>query len=495
MTNKRHLTISIVLWLILIAVLIQAPLCPSFFTDDDFDHVRATLDNSDLHGRPNWYNYIFTSWLLWKPVLTHLRPFHAYVCLRALNILLFFGTSYLLYRLLTVMNAPRPLAVLTAVIFLLHPLAFEVHLRLSCMHYVIAMFFMLMAIRYACQYSISGKTIYLSGALTSETLCLFSSIHGLPVVPALLIVSLLQNDAGRLRLSGKSVYKTTALYLVPFILWIIVFFSLPFDLAGKSYGSLGNAIYTHQQTIMSALLWAPEPSIMLQQALWAHKSSILGHSVAVAGVLTFVFVVVLFTALLLHPRVPYITRFAIMMLLLSLFLPPKPYHMSRYVFFLLPWSSVLLAWLLHCLYQKHPRYLFVTVVIVMLLASVDWYVHQISSQRLAGLTNRHLSRLILEQPDNCSWQLEAYPQQYGVSRPWPRSTFYQLWHIQELFAFLGKRPQALTVSWSDGRDKDQLFAEWSAGTNGVVVYTVWTGPDYVLYNQTMHNNRIDAYGK
>ena len=480
MTNKRRLTISIVLWLILITVLIQAPLLPSFFTDDDFDHVRATLDNSDLYGRPNWYNYIFTSWLLWKPVLTHLRPFHAYVCLRALNILLFFGTSYLLYRLLTVMNAPRPLAVLTAVIFLLHPLAFEVHLRLSCMHYVIAMFFMLMAIRYACQYSISGKGRYLLGALTSETLCLFSSIHGLPVVPALLIASLVRNDAGRLRLSVKYVQRTTVLYLAPFILWITVFFSLPFDLAGKSYRSLGNVIYTHQQTIMSALLWAPEPSIMLQQALWSHKSSILGHDVAIAGVLTSVLVVVLFTALLLHPRTSWITRFGVVMLLLSLFLPPKPYHMSRYVFFLLPWSSLLLAGLLHCLYQKRSRYLFIIVATVMLLASVDWYRYQISSQRLAGLTNRCLSKLILEQPDDCSWQLEAFPQQYGVSRPWPRATFYQLWHIRELFAFLGKRPQSLSVSWSDGRDKDQLFAEWSAGTNGVVVHTVWTGPDYVF---------------
>jgi len=493
MTIEMRQRITIVLWLILITVAIQVPLLTAFFTDDDFDHIRATLDNSDLYGRPNWYNYILTSWLLWKPVLTNLEPFSAYFCLRLLNILLFAGTSYLLYRALTVMNAPRSVAVATPFLFLLHPLAFEVHLRLSCMHYIIGMFFMFLALLYALQYSISRKTEYLLGAIISETLCLFSSIHGLVIVPALLLTSLVRSDAGSLRWSARNYDKTTALYLAPFLMWISVFLSLPLDLAGKTYSSPGMIIFTHQLVILSSLLWAPEPSLLLQSALWSHKTTILGYSVALAGVFTSFAMVVLFLLLLIRWRNVWFLFFGVTMLLSCLFLPPKPYHMSRYAFFLAPWASLLLAYLLHRLFLTRARTICVIAAVGAMATSADWYTHQVASQRLAGRTNLNLSKLILSQKDDLSWQLQGFPQQYGVGRMWPRATFYQLWHMRELFAFLGVRPQSLSVSWCDGREMDDQSTEyWADGPDVVLVQSVWDGPDYELIIHIMQNHGLES---
>jgi hypothetical protein len=464
-----------------VAFALAGPLVPAFYTEDDFEHLKAALDGSEFRGRAAWTNYIPVTGLLWR-VASWFGYDESAVVLRLLVPVLLVTCALLVHALVEHLSGRRGWAVASALAFLLHPALFEPVLRLSCMHYLLGLALTLAALLSGLRYLREGATRSLAAFGAAGLLALLSSLHSVSLMPvALLFCGALAATGGlpRPRRLAPLLFFTLALCAVA----AGIMLKLGVLRHSIRPSSLGQSLVEHAWLIFHLLAWDVPFASSWYMKLCAFR--ILG-----APIFPFALIAApaaLFAALaVLRGRETGGARALLCVapaaLLAAIFVPPKPYAMSRYIFFAGPWFCILLGYALDRI-AAIPRRRIARIALAgalgapLLLSSASWYCHQTARQKECAEITKGFVEATLSAPEATAVAVENMPVRLGDPLPWPRAPFF--WIRQAFDAVSpplapGSGIRQVDVNWQ-GKPGWERFPDPSGGDRRAKVRLRWDG--------------------
>jgi len=474
------------LFLLFICVVgLNAPVVDTFIFGDDIDHLVAARSGAELTGRDGWLNYIPLPGLLWMGA-SRFGLETGVLLLRVVSILIQGLTVYALYRSVQLGGGKPQWAFTGCLLYILHPLGFAARNSLNCMHYLLAMMFMWLALLAMLQWSRKREKRFLWQASLFELCCLFSSVHGIVVVPALFLSWLVFacKDARPLAALNRLRSAPWFFLLVPVAIWAAIFFSRDLTLSGHRSTSLGQALVEYFNILFALTLWHPEwwwPLYGLLLSVRDGGPPLFAYAVC-SGV-TFLAVV----AGWFWRRSRPLGTLAVWMLVLSIALPPRPYFTPRYAFFGTPWVALLQAAFIGFVARRLADYipqrtapLIPALLVAALIAtSLPWHAKYVRDHRVATRVTRELVRAVTRAPGARHLALVNVPAWVGADEPWPRPTV-GFGELQDLLALADARPAILTVPYSKSPASRETWT-LSTSTNSPSPPTqtlVWNGTTY-----------------
>ena len=443
--------------IVALLLILNIPLLPGFFAEDDFDHLLATQNTSEFTGRPGWFNYTPVPALAWMHAL-HFAPDipMSYIVLRLYSVGMQLACGILLFHLSTVNGVRRSKAFAAVALFLVAPLTFEGRLRLNCLHYWCALAFMLAAFSTAHQWMSGQKTRWLILTFCMLALCLFSSVHGVVAIPGLILYMLCIGGT-----SSQNLRRVALSIVVPAALlsavWLIFFLSLPVNPHEYRGTTIGGRIVTLWNVMLSGFTWHP--------TLWIHFADGIGN-MKVSGryPILFLGLCAVFTLLLAvfvcrTKQEPRWAIFCFAMLIATALIPPKSYWMPRYSFFALPWIASLTADMLSALVAgwKRPIRATATVACVLLLGSTAGQWHKRYTQQHLAATG--FARALFDNVRKTSPShviLKGVPQWIGAGHPWPSCTSWIV-EFDELLHIIGHPATYMEITYRESDQSTNTF--------------------------------------
>lgn len=471
-----------------IAFAFAGPLLTAFYTEDDFNHLLATIDSSEFHGRDGWYNYIPLTGAIWR--ICWLFGYNeSAVALRiAVGLLLAACAGMLHSFVLTVSNKPR-WAALSGLLFLIHPALFEPVVRLSCMHYVLGLTLQLIALCAGFKYMTTVDARQLAVYLGSAVLSILASLHSISVIPLTAVLYL------TLILSGQTFKRQTLCVVVTSLialsaLTILIILKIGAFTQSPKSSTLGQSVVEHSWLIFYLFTWHVPFGSSWYPALCALRIS----GIPVIPILICLAPFVAYAALVLFNRETkrtssMLTAFSVAALVVTILIPPKPYAMSRYMYYAGPWVSIILAYICDRFLDSRRstyRLLAIALLLTMCCSSAVWYWHQIDDQRYVSRTSASFVRKALSTPMITSVCVDNMPRIAGDDLPFPRTTFY--WIKQ---AFIAVTPPIAANS-----KITHLALKFSSNPN----LEIWPDTEsYWATNETLficwHDNQFDEMNR
>jgi hypothetical protein len=480
------------LWLVVLGLVLvfQAPLWSAYYTDDDFEDVRAVMDGTVFTGRSGFWNYNPVMGLVWLPV-RHLDLEAAARYLRIINTLIQMVTPCALFLFLRRLGAPARLAGLSTLLFVLHPLGFEGGIRLCNMHYTLSLMFTLLALYAASRWMEGGGGGWAAGAVALEALALFSSFIGISAVLALVVLQALKDPD---RAGGGGWFRLAALrrqliWILPGIVYLGIFFAVlaSSGLApGRKYEQgPGMFIVFHYWMLYALMCWDPHWSVSSYIQLTGFK--IMDLPLPAWALCSLLAGILLVIAVRQWSRRPWIA-FAVLALAVTILVPPKPHFMPRWAYFSVPWAAVLLATLLDGLGQALTRRysaraaaaLLGVVLLAMAASSARWYARHLRDLRFcAGVTRAllHAARDTRPGPGD-RLVLAQVPEGISFDKPWPRQTFFSTYQLELSLQLAGIHPAAVEIHWLD-RAEDPRWPPPPAAASVPAGTLAWNGRAFV----------------
>ncbi len=413
-----------------VAFATTGPLLKSFYTDDDFDHVRAAIDGTEFSGREGWYNYIPLTGLVWR-ICWHFGYTGSAVALRIVMWVLLAICAYALFQLVDTITGRLRYGMLSGLVFIAHPSLFEVVLRLSCMHYLLGLTLQIFALRAAYLFmGAGGRTKSFAIYICCATLSIFASLHSISIIPLTAILGLTMFFLGRqIRKQSLTPLLIGMALLSMQAMTIMVSIGVFENRSGAS--SVGQSIVEHAWLVYYLLSW----HIPLGSGSYIALCGFRIVGIPVIPFLIFLLPAAVYFAIVWRNRYKkrdaiILVAFSLAGLLCSVLIPPKSYAMPRYLFYASPWASIIIAFVLIQLLSQSGKVIgriVPIILLVMLSCSSIWcYYHQIKNQQFASTFTLQLVTQVMREPHCENVAIDKMPGQgyYGAGLTFPRSSFY-----------------------------------------------------------------------
>jgi hypothetical protein len=442
-----------VLIIIAILVVLNAPLLRGFFAEDDFDHLLAVQERTEFTGRPGWFNYTPVTALAWLHALEYAPDLSSsYLVLRLYSFSIQLVCGLLLFQLARFNGVPKTYALISAVLFLISPLTFEVRLRLSCLHYWVALAFMLGAFATVDQWVRNRQHRWLFFTYVLILLSLFSSVHGILVLPGILLY-IVCIDKKTPPFSRRFVCMVCLPLALLAVFWFVVFLGLPMNPESYQKTTVGGRIVTSFNVILSGFSWHPYLWILFSEKIGNIK--LLGRYPILFLTLCslFLFFVGVFTIKAKHSS-SWI-RFCFAMLICSVLFPPKSYWMARYSLFSLPWVASLIALALnefsnhtrlaHGIQRRFWRFLYICSALLVGVSAYNWHARY-TRQHLAATSFPQVfyTQVRLHSPECIT--IKGVPQWIGIQYPWPACTSW-INEFEELLTIIDQPVRCINIMY------------------------------------------------
>lgn len=248
------------LLLILITTILYLPSMNDNFLSDDYDHLMFARS---VHDFPSFLKILQISGDVYRPVMNvsmtldyliwNYQPFGFHLT----NILLFLGTSLLLYAIVYTISRNTFFAFASALIFSLFPNHHESVTWISGRTDLLATFFYLLTLYTFLQFSISKKRRWLVGAYLAAFFAYFSKEIAitLPIVIAALYL-------GCERKRIWTIWKKAVMIWLPFFLLFVAYLFIRKEVVGAWIG--GYSLFGHSSATNIGLPFMALPYIMVK---------------------------------------------------------------------------------------------------------------------------------------------------------------------------------------------------------------------------------------
>ena len=221
------------------------------FIGDDFDLIERA---NRAHFPDFWPLFVInkvsmrplTFFVLW--IQSHIFGNQASMPSHILSVGIHAGCAFLLYWLLGKIRVSKAAAFLTALLFLLTPVAPE-SVTWSVVRFdVMVLFFMLLTLGLYASYLAKRHNGFYFGALAASTAAIFSkemAITLLFIIPAmdfLLGRALIEDGSGVVKDDWKTDLRGAVIRLLPFFVPFTIYFSIRYIAIGKVFGSYKNLV-------------------------------------------------------------------------------------------------------------------------------------------------------------------------------------------------------------------------------------------------------------
>ncbi len=443
-------TILLCGWMLLLGVIAAqtVALMDVACLNDDYLLLDCVDRHAYLRETINSVHYLPLTGFLFD-LCTRLPGIDSAVALRVLHGLARVLLAVVIYLVISRVSHDTTRALFVSFFTVMHPLSFEVFLYNINMQWTLSLFVMMIAIWCSWRYAQVNRVRFLLGALILEMICLLSNIGALSVVPAVILVYLIESFKGERR-PPKVMVRDALVFCLPPVIYAgilgLIYYSHPPSFDRVIPASPGMFLVNHLWIIYMAFSW--HIAFGLESYIWLCSWKSFG--LPLASWMAMSAALVLLLRLCLRSRNRFaLEAFAIM--LCTTLIPPKAYLQPRYCFLLLPWVGILVYAVLDALFKERSRNVrrVVGSVIVLVMAwySVAWYQQQIAK---VTTCSDFVKSMLAELPsDDLADRLvlRSVPQVIGVGEPWPRMTFFGPEQLEIAVTRAGRCYKEVAVEW------------------------------------------------